>query len=272
MLLYVVLGLRARTNTSPLCAGDTDAVVNITSYGYRTKRVYLAIESIARGRVLPARIILWLDAEDWEAGRNRRSIRRLVARGLEVRQGVKEYRAHNKYFHFARSSDAGFLVTADDDVFYPRNWLAALWRVFDEGGRREVVAHWVRHPLVIDDDLAPSWNWNNARDTKPRVGPFTLGVSGVIFPPTLRRAVSELGTRFLESSALNDDVWISWNALRVATPVRQCEDKPLSALVIPFTQKYQLAHENIHNRQTELQLRATYGRADIKRIESLEQG
>ena len=59
-------------------------VVSLTTYGARLRTVCLAIESIARGRVLPSRIILWIDDKS-VIGNLPPAIRRLVQRGLEVR-------------------------------------------------------------------------------------------------------------------------------------------------------------------------------------------
>ena len=55
------LMLRNRLGRSPVATGGPGVVVSMTTYGKRVRTVHLAIESIARGAVRPARLILWLD-------------------------------------------------------------------------------------------------------------------------------------------------------------------------------------------------------------------
>src|ERR1700761_4729145 len=71
-------------------------VVSLTTYGARSRKVYLVIESIARGTMLPSRIILWIDNENL-FNNLPLSIKRLVQRGLEVKL-CPNYGPHTKYY------------------------------------------------------------------------------------------------------------------------------------------------------------------------------
>ena len=105
-------------------------VVSLTSYGKRIRTVCLAIESIARGSMLPSRLILWID--DIAVFDNLPSgIRRLRQRGLEVRF-CRNYGPHKKYYPYLASVETieAPLVTADDDLLYPRYWLKELVEAF----------------------------------------------------------------------------------------------------------------------------------------------
>src|ERR1700722_2404094 len=60
-ILFVAwLYLVNRYRCTPI-TGNTGPVVSLTTYGKRIGTVFLAIESIGRGRVLPSRLILWVD-------------------------------------------------------------------------------------------------------------------------------------------------------------------------------------------------------------------
>ena len=73
-------------------------VVSLTTFGPRLETVYLAIESIGAGTLLPSRFILWI--QDEQTFQNRpQSIRNLEARGLEVRH-TQEYGCHSKYYPY----------------------------------------------------------------------------------------------------------------------------------------------------------------------------
>lgn len=254
------LGRRALTDPR------AETVVSLTSHTSRLARVHLAIESIARGASRPRAILLWVDSEDYDDAVALPSIRRLVSRGLDVRRGVRTYRAHNKYFGFARSSDPGFLVTADDDIFYPRSWLRDLWDAFEESDRACAVAYWVRIPRMAGTAFLPYTTWPDATDSAPRHGAFSLGVSGVIFPRALRERLARAGTGFLDRAPLADDVWISWCALAEAVPMRQCRAVSVRQLVVPGTQGHQLGRENVVRARNDEQIAATFSEQDRRAV------
>ena len=100
--------------------------MSLTTFGPRIAIAYLAIEAIGRGILKPSRLMLWLDAR--EQGRALPpSLLRLAERGLEIRY-CEDIGPHKKYYPFV-ASQRSFerpLVTADDDVIYPRDWLREL--------------------------------------------------------------------------------------------------------------------------------------------------
>src|ERR1700728_3972607 len=76
-------------------------IVSLTTYGKRSRTVYLAVESIGKGHVRPSRIILWLDARAIFHNPPA-TIRRLVRRGLEVKL-CENYGPHTKYYPYLQS-------------------------------------------------------------------------------------------------------------------------------------------------------------------------
>lgn len=269
LALLIVYEIRSRLARKSLLNSEAECVVCLTSHGRRIQRVHLAIESIARGRARPRRLVLWVDAEDYDMAVANKSIIRLKRRGLEVKRGQRQYRAHNKYFNYTLDPDPGVLVTADDDIFYPRHWLAELWASFEEGQRNDAIGFWVRLPMIQAGAFAPFGTWKDVTDRTRRIGAFTFGVSGVIFPNALRQALAAQGDKFVETTQLADDVWISWMALRSGIAVRQCRNKSEHYFVIPFTQGQRLADENVLNGQNDRQIRDTYQNVDRDQLELL---
>ena len=73
----------------------------------------------------PSRLILWVDHESMD--RLPAAICRLQQRGLEVK-ACPDYGCYKKYYPYVESESQFVvpLVTADDDVLYPRYWLERL--------------------------------------------------------------------------------------------------------------------------------------------------
>jgi hypothetical protein len=195
--------------------GNCDVDVSITTYGDRTRRVWRTLETIGRGTLLPRKIVLW--HEDEAVVRNPpRTLRRLIDRGLTIKHCV-DYGPHKKYFPYVMSEDLERpLVTADDDVLYPRGWLAGL-----VGSCRpdEVVAY--RTKAMSDDPYA---SWPLCTSTVPSENLMATGVSGVLYPPKVLKVLRERGDEFMRVCPRADDFWLHYAAVASGVLTRQVSD------------------------------------------------
>ncbi len=82
MLRYFTLrSTELGVSSQRLC--DHEVIVTLTTFGQRLNDVYLAIESIMQGSLLPNRIILWL-ADDMRGKVLPVTLQKQMARGLEI--------------------------------------------------------------------------------------------------------------------------------------------------------------------------------------------
>ena len=245
--------------------GSGDAVVCLTSYGHRVASCHYTIESIARGSTRPSRLILWLDDEAALAHPSR-ALQRLMGRGLEVLP-CPNFGPHNKQYPFALLEDTSGhpLVTADDDVLYPRFWLARL--IEANHAFPDAVNCYRAHTIVTDGGvLAPYRTWVPRRGTKPSFAAFATGVSGVIYPPDLIAALRGEGDAFLASAPLADDVWTHAVAVRHGFRARQIQDEQLEFPAVPGTQRGTLYHRNVAQGGNDGQIAAAYRPGDVVAI------
>ena len=92
-------------------------MVSLTTYEPRWHNVHYTIESIGCGRLRPSRLVLWIAPSVLQAG-TPETLRRLSARGLEIRT-CDDLGPHKKYYPQVMEGAAQRdLVTADDDVLY----------------------------------------------------------------------------------------------------------------------------------------------------------
>lgn len=242
-------------------------VVSLTSYGKRIDTVYLTLETIARGTLLPSRLILWMD----DAGAFERrpdTLRRMEARGLEVRL-TENYGPHTKYYPYLTSTDNLDLplVTVDDDTLYPRRWLQSLMEAHRKNP--DVVHCYRAHVVEIDrDGFAPYVTWRRCRSTMPSILNFATGVSGVIYPPALQRRLKSAGLEFVEICPKADDIWLHVQAIRGGFQVQQLKAWEQSFPILPDTQDMGLIQGNVHGSQNDVQIRKTYTEEDIALLRS----
>jgi hypothetical protein len=240
-------------------------IVSLTTYGTRVQSVYLTLESIGAGSLLPARLILWID--DLEAFHNRPlSIRRLEIRGLEVRL-TRNYGPHTKYFPYLLSTQTFSLplVTADDDVLYPGSWLAELWSAYCENPH-VVSCHRAHSIPIIDGELAPYVCWAGCQSTEPSARHFATGVSGCIYPPEFLHLLKLAGSGFLECCPRADDIWLNVNASRAGFKVMQIGPRSLNFPFIPGTQDRGLVRVNVGEGENDRQIARTLMPSDVERI------
>jgi hypothetical protein len=242
-------------------------VVSLTSYGKRARTVGFTIESIARGTLRPSRLILWLD-EPQLLRQLPLTVRRLQRRGLEVRS-CENYGPHKKYYPYVASQttfDAP-LVTADDDVIYPRDWLANLVAAHDSAPD---VVHCYRARVMVlgSAELLPYASWPDCDSTEPSHRNFSVGLAGVLFPARVQQDLKHSGDAFRASCPRTDDIWLNLHAQRAGARVRQLRARPEHFMLLPGTQSGALLHGNVQS-GNDAALRALYDASELARLRQL---
>jgi hypothetical protein len=243
-------------------------VVSLTTYGRRSRTVYLAIESIGEGFVRPSRIILWLD-DRAILDNPPAAIRRLVQRGLEVKF-CENYGPHKKYYPYLQSLSTieAPLVTADDDALYPRDWLKGLLEAFQQFSN--VINCYRAHVMVLSyAGISRYEGWKSVRSTRPSARHVATGVSGVVYPPTFLRTLKEAGNAFVDCCPRADDLWLHVQALRAGFKIRQIRPQALLPLSIPGAESTGLWKDNISG-GNDRQIAATYTGDDVRKLLAIQ--
>ncbi len=265
---YLRYPLRNRFGNAPVTRPG-GPVVSLTTYGKRSRKVHLTIESIADGQALPSRLILWID--DKSLFHNLpEPIRRLQKRGLEVKL-CKNYGPHTKYYPYLESQETFDtpLVTADDDMFYPRFWLKRLVEAHQKFP--ELVNCYFSHAIEVDRMGFTKYStWELVDSTMPSIRHLAAGVAGVIYPPSFLTVLKQAGTAFEACCPKGDDLWLHVQALRAGYKVRQVLPRlPYFWFhAVPGTQETALCHENVDfGDGNGRQIKATYNEEDIRMLQ-----
>lgn len=244
-----------------------DIVVSLTTHGDRLSSVHLVIRSILRGSVRPSRLVLWLDDPirfaDLPA-----ELLELTNEGLEVRL-TANFGPHTKYFPMVEDlgpQSTQALVTADDDIIYPTEWLERLRSAWYADP--EMVHAYRCHRIRFQDEqsLLPYSTWTPAFPTEPSSQLFFTGVSGVLYPPRMVARLREAGTAFSTRAPRADDVWLNFVAFDAGFVARQVGLVPRHFPTVPGSQAVALANANIAGRENDQQIDATYSGDSIHRL------
>jgi len=262
-LLYSIWMTIRNVSANALITSPEGPVVCLTTYGARITMVHLAIESIARGSMLPSRLILWID--DASAMQHLPpGLRRLQKRGLEVRL-CRNYGSHKKYYPYLESlQDIDVpLVTADDDLLYPRSWLKRLYEAYLRYPN-VVNCHRARVIQLKEGRLIKYEQWDLANSSQASLLHVAGSGAGAIYPIPLQLALKRQGTGFLHCCPKADDIWLHVQALRAGYRVRQIDTQLFRIREIPGTQVTALCHDNVTCGGNDRQIALTYTAMDIR--------
>lgn len=205
---------RQLVNSHPL---PGTLIVSLTSYRPRFRYLDLALVSLLDQTIRPDRLILWV--AEHEMKYLPRSVMTLQSAGLEIR-GTQDLKSYKKLIPtIARHPDA-FIATADDDVFYPRTWLATLC---DGQNERSIItchrAH--RIPPPAPDGLCAyrDWEWDvlDSKALTPSSNLLATGVGGVLYPPRSLHSDVTNDEMFMCLCPQADDLWFYWMARRAGS-------------------------------------------------------
>ena len=266
-LAGIGLRLRSRWTSQPVIGSSTNPVVCLTTFGHRARTVHIGIESIARGIQKPSRLILWVD-EDYLLRDPPKRLRRLQRRGLEI-IGTPNFGPHKKYYPYVVSKPQHTiaLVTADDDVLYPRRWLATLAQAYAQNPK--TVTCFRANTIVFDQNRFAAYKtWPPCVGTTAKLTNVATGVSGVIYPPYFLDILKAAGDGFLADCFEADDIWLHWQATQNGIRIRQILSHQTDFRSIRSAQRSSLAMENVFNGRNDRFVSTLYSSRLIARIQS----
>jgi hypothetical protein len=181
-------------------------IVSLTSYPPRFSTLHLTLKTLLSQSVTPDVVILWLYQGDLE--KITPEVKKLVGDKFEIRTVEKDIKSYKKLIPALEAFPEAFIVTADDDIYYGRNWLRDLVLNY-RMGVNEVVGH--RAHMIgfgSKNQILPYKEWQFCISSScegPRV--FLTTGAGVLYPP---RALSQLAMdsdTFMKLCPTNDDIW-----------------------------------------------------------------
>ncbi|MDD4556283.1 MAG: hypothetical protein PHE89_03015 [Alphaproteobacteria bacterium] len=103
-------------------------IVSLTSFPQRINEVAYTVYSILSQTTKPDKVILWLGKNKFpEKEQNLpKPLQEMISKGLEVRF-VDDLKAYTKIIYALQEFPEDIVVTADDDIFYPEDWLENLY-------------------------------------------------------------------------------------------------------------------------------------------------
>ena len=237
-------------------------IITLTSYPARIQYVAQTIKTLL-SQTVPAQIVLWLGKDEFpNKDKDLPSdLTSLLKEGLQIKY-TKDIGAYTKLIPALKAFPERVLITADDDILYPKEWLRNLLEAYVE---KPEMIHAARcHQILFKNKkIAPYNEWiGEAQKLTPSFNNFLTGVGGVLYPPHCLYQKDVLKEDvFLSLSPKADDIWY-W-AMAVMNNVKiNLIAKPYSKLqFVSGSQEGQcLWKTNVSGRQNDTQLQAVLSR------------
>lgn len=201
-------------------------VVSLTSYPDRMHGIRPTLVSLLNQTFKPDRIVLWLGGEQF-ANREEdlaKEILELRSFGVDIRW-TRDIRSYTKLIPALEAFPEDIIVTCDDDILYPPDWLS---RLYGSYRLRPDCIHCHRgHTIRFDEEgrVLPflKWEWESM-EPEPSYRNFLTGVGGVLYPPHCfdERVLNE--SLFMSLAPTCDDHWFWAMAVLNGRRIKIVED------------------------------------------------
>ena len=228
---------------------EKNIIVSLTSFPARFSQIELCLKSLVLQSFKPNKIIVYLGSDS--------SAEMLTKEMLDYEKYGVEYRfddhknlmPHKKYFYAMQDYPEAIIVTADDDIIYPRDWLLSLYQSY-ERYPNAVSARRVHLITLEGNVLAPYNHWEDqCRKVKtPSHRLIATGNSGVLYPPHCFDKEAFNVTAIQETCLKADDLWLKCMEIRNNIPVVWVHSWEVSLPEIDNKGNKKLSDENVFER------------------------
>lgn len=230
-------------------------IVSLTSFPPRFAKIHLTLKSLLLQTEMPDRIIVYLGSDSSRIQFTKEMLD-LEQYGVEYRIDTeRNLKSHKKYFYAMQEFPNDVIVTADDDVCYPSNWLSSLlksYRKFPEA----VSARRVHLMKKNGNELAFYNHWEDQcrRVKLPSFSLIATGCSGILYPPHCFKPETFDEATFKELCFDADDIWLKCMEVLNDIPVVWVKNWEVDPLDVADSTKGALSSLNVDYRKNDAYL------------------
>lgn len=219
-----------------------DVVVSLTTIPSRVHSIHLVIRSLLKQTVRPTKIVLWVH-KNLEKQLPKR-LHKLRSDLFEIRP-TEGHSSHRKLVHSLTAYPNTPIVTCDDDLLYPKDWLEKLWTCA-EMHPNKIIANQTRYIRYQDNgDVKPYKEWIYPKKIKDPMAIIAIGAGGVWYPlGALDNAVTDQAL-YMKLAPKADDLWFKAMAILKNTATISPTQKSRTPIPIIGSQKVALKKTNI---------------------------
>jgi hypothetical protein len=255
------------TMTTKKGANERELIVSLTTFGKRIHNVHLVIQTIALQTVLPTKVLLWLDEDEFEYDDLPLTLIVLLDKGLEI-NFCENMRSYKKLIPTLIAHPEANVITIDDDILYPLDMIELLVREhkkypdFIVGHR----AHRIKNNTK--GKLLPYLQWDlETQFDGEGYDIFITTGAGTLFPARCFSSEVLNVDAFLDICPNADDIWFKAMSFLNGVKCKKIADSRKYSnrfFTLPDDQDIGLYNSNISEAQNDYQIRNVFNRYGIK--------
>lgn len=216
---------------------DKSLYISLTSFPQRISFVYYTILSLMNQTEKVNGIYLYLADEQFPNKENDlpKKLLHLTTVGLTIKW-TSDTRSYKKLLPILETNWNDVIITCDDDVFYPRDWLKNLLISY-KAHTNEIHSSMITR-LCKKNDCFYELSEEFIPDDTNRSSFFNkvLGAGGVLYPPdSLNKEVLNIGVA-KRLAPTSDDIWFWGMAVLNRTKIRLVENGLKKHIYVPHSQ------------------------------------
>lgn len=201
-------------------------IVSLTTYPARISTVWVTIASLLTQTMKPYKVILWLAEEQFPDHRIPDSLEKMKQRGLEIRF-CEDLKPHKKYYYAMQEYPEHYIITADDDTFYPENHIERLW----DGHEKypgNIICQWSHQiGFTKQGGFQPYNEWIDNVESDPAYSTLAVGCGGVLYPPGCLSTEAFDKQKIMNYALYTDDLWLKCMEILQGKKVVNCNQTAL---------------------------------------------
>lgn len=237
-------------------------IVSLTSIPARINDIHFALHSLLNQDLKPDMVVLWL-GEDRFPCREKdlpQEVISLIERGLTI-MWCKDIGPYTKIIPSLRKFHDEIIITADDDIFYPDDWLKKLYESFIKDPK-SIHCHRC-HRIKLDQGIIlpyKEWEFETKNEDASYLN-FLTGVGGVLYPPNILSIYTLEEKLFKNLTSNNDDIWLWAMAVQSDVKIRHVKGYNNKLVYVNvdrekrLTGERVLGAENVDNNENDKQIK-----------------
>lgn len=201
-------------------------IVSLTSFPPRIIDLKYTLYSLVKQSILPEKIVVWLAEEEFPLKKSElpSEILKFENYGVEF-HWCKNIFSYKKLIPSLKNFPQYHIITADDDIFYPRGWLRILWNEHEKYPS-DVIAHRAHEIWLNKDGYIDKYSYWRKSVNVPNAHYryFATGAGGILYPAgSLYHHITK-SDMFLALAPKSDDIWFWAMTILANTKIRIAEN------------------------------------------------
>lgn len=190
----------------------SDIIISLTTFPDRIHYVWMTVLSLLNQTMKPYKVVLWLSEEQFPDRRLPKILNSLCKRGLEIRY-CDDLKSHKKYFYTMKEWSDKYVLTCDDDMFYPENLLENLFRSSQKYPQKIICNNSMKVTYDENGDFVRRSQWLHKCMEMEGLQVCPVGCGGVLYPPNALNQEAFNKEAIKEIAWYQDDVWLKGMAV-----------------------------------------------------------